>query len=84
MKILHNHWTSAEFVHTVKTPIPPPLKKGMPTDPSVTTTTRFKVIVKSGIIESFYTIINEDSTNMGGDVFVSQYQCPKLTKNEDN
>jgi len=55
VKTLHNSWTCYEIVHTVKTPMAAPPKRGMPTDPPVSTIIRFKVTRMSAIVEVAYT-----------------------------
>ncbi|CAH8380802.1 unnamed protein product [Eruca vesicaria subsp. sativa] len=48
---MHNNWASAEFMHTVFTPMPPPQAKGEKIQPPVKTVTVFKVIKASGKIK---------------------------------
>ncbi|CAA7046399.1 unnamed protein product [Microthlaspi erraticum] len=74
---LHNHWKSAEFVHRVSTPMPPPPNRGMKREPPVITTTRFKVVAQSAIIRAGYIGVDEDMKLMGNDVWVCTMQRPQ-------
>lgn len=72
-----NNHKSAEFVHEVITPMPPP-EKGRKKEPPVVTVTRYMVVKESAKIVAYreYLKTQEDETNMGGEDMVISMQRP--------